>query len=62
MLLRATRFGDLRRSTLVSENKDFDFQRSPRPQQADQGAPDQPSKMSVMDRSINRFAWRGQPF
>jgi hypothetical protein len=31
---------------LVSENKDFGFQRSPRPEQSDQGAPDQPANVA----------------
>jgi hypothetical protein len=31
---------------LVSKNKDFGFQRSPRPEQPDQGAPDQPAKIA----------------
>jgi hypothetical protein len=30
---------------LVSKNKDFDFQRSPRPEQPDQTAPDQSAKI-----------------
>src|SRR5260370_36668233 len=29
---------------LVSKNKDFGFQRGPRPEQSDQGAPDQSAK------------------
>jgi hypothetical protein len=31
---------------LVSKNKDFDFQRSPRPEQPDQAAPDQSAKIA----------------
>jgi hypothetical protein len=31
---------------LVSKNKDFGFQRSPRPEQPGQGAPDQPAKIA----------------
>ena len=31
---------------LVSKNDDFSFQCSPRPEQSDQGAPDQPAKIA----------------
>jgi hypothetical protein len=31
---------------LVSKNEDFGFQRSPRPEQPDQGAPDQSAKIA----------------
>jgi hypothetical protein len=31
---------------LVSKNKDFGFQRGPRPEQPDQGAPDQSAKIA----------------
>jgi hypothetical protein len=31
---------------LVSKHKDFGFQRCPRPEQPDQGAPDQPAKIA----------------
>ena len=31
---------------LMSKHKDFGFQRSPRPEQPDQGAPDQPAKIA----------------
>jgi hypothetical protein len=31
---------------LMSKDKDLSFQRSPRPEQSDQGAPDQPAKIT----------------
>jgi hypothetical protein len=31
---------------LVSKDQDLGFQRSPRPEQSDQGAPDQPAKIA----------------
>jgi hypothetical protein len=48
MLLSVTRFEDLRRSTLslMPKDEDFDFQRGPRPEQPDQGAPDQSAKIA----------------
>ena len=48
MLLRATRFGDLppQDIELVPKHKDFGFQRVARPEQPDQGAPDQPAKIA----------------
>jgi hypothetical protein len=50
-LPNANRFGDLRRQhvELVPKDKDFGFQRSPRPEQSDQGAPDQPAKIAHRD-------------
>jgi hypothetical protein len=46
---------------LVSKDKDLGFQRSPRPEQSDQGAPDQPAK--IAHRSEYRLIrGRGQPF
>jgi hypothetical protein len=50
---------------LVSKDEDFRFQRSPRPEQSDQGAPDQPTKIAHRERvsadspssvSVFRFA------
>src|SRR6266487_3724654 len=35
---------------LVSKDKDFGFQRSPRPEQSDQGAPNQPAKIAHRER------------
>src|SRR5216684_1793993 len=35
---------------LVSKDKDLGFQRSPRPEQSDQGAPDQPVKIAHRGR------------
>jgi len=35
---------------LVSKDKDLGFQRSPRPEQSDQGAPDQPAKIAHRER------------
>jgi hypothetical protein len=34
----------------VSKDKDLGFQRSPRPEQSDQGAPDQPAKIAHRER------------
>jgi hypothetical protein len=36
----------------VPKHKDFGFQRSARPEQADQGAPDQPAKVALADEVI----------
>ena len=35
---------------LVSKDKDLGFQISPRPEQSDQGAPDQPAKIAHRER------------
>jgi hypothetical protein len=35
---------------LVSKDKDLGLQRSPRPEQSDQGAPDQPAKIAHRER------------
>ena len=35
---------------LVSKDKDLGFQRSPRPEQSDQGAPDQSAKIAHRER------------
>jgi hypothetical protein len=35
---------------LMSKDKDLGFQRSPRPEQSDQGAPDQPAKIAHRER------------
>src|SRR5260221_14482921 len=35
---------------LVSKDKDLGFQRSPRPEQSDEGAPDQPAKIAHRER------------
>jgi hypothetical protein len=60
-LPNANRFGDLRRSTLSWCRRTTGFQRSPRPEQSDQGAPDQSAK--IAHRSEYRLIrGRGQPF
>jgi hypothetical protein len=35
---------------LMSKDKDLGFQRSPRPEQSDQGVPDQPEKVAHRER------------
>ena len=35
---------------LVSKDQDLGFQRSPRPEQSDQGAPDQPAEIAHRER------------
>jgi hypothetical protein len=44
MLLRATRFGDLRAVELMMEHKHFGFRRGTRPKQPDEGAPNLPEE------------------
>jgi hypothetical protein len=48
MLLSATRFRGFapQHVELMAKDEDFGFQRGPRPEQPDQGAPDQPAKIA----------------
>jgi hypothetical protein len=46
---------------LVSKDKDFGFQPSPRPEQSDQDAPDQSAKIAHRER-VQPIRGRGQPF
>jgi hypothetical protein len=63
-LLKETRVGDLRRSTLSWCRRTWisGFQCSPRLEQPDQGTPEQTCRDRSSEANINRFAGPSQPF